>query len=342
MHTIHYQNLNSIVKDPSAYRRKYLSESTGFVADIQSRLIQDLILFPDLVSDKYILNVAPPENADVRRYLEDYSYHVRHKMNSAGEISTDTLTLIKGNILRQMRIEGDDVQPFLAAAEKEMKYFEFLIAVKGRVKIEKDVFEEGKTLSETHEYFLTEVLRKNQIASLNSIAANPFKSAISLPSDDDGKLLPTNFTNEVVSIYNHLTSLFSYQLNSKILGNRKSLTISSYINQICFNKDEKTLEIVILKKFDNVLAFAEYFKTSDERLNLGINLLIIKQLFPEFVVSCKYAVYDESQAYSFPVSLVTQTEIIKEAIRALDIYHYHNSTKKYNMPYKYLINEIQL
>lgn len=340
MPTLTYQKIHSILADPRRFYEQYVQGYSQEQRSYLEELIQDLVLFPNVVNDKYTIKKTWPCTVKQKLFIATLADTMRRHLSQNGEITETQVSIIVQDAYNVSRPE-EDFPVFLAQMPNYMEQVAYAIKIRESSAIigEEELIKANTTVKK-HEKFLNTVFKRPEDSLPFANRTTVFGKFMTSNLDDENAPLYTCYEYGNIQCFTNQLIMHHCQANIRTLGLRKPVELLVDIPYMEYDKIAKASIVTFTEVVDDVTKYTKEFKTSPLRTKYGLLLKIFKDIdvFPILRV----AVMDELSHYVFEFSEKTQKELLEEVEKGIDLYFYHQNTKNYTLPYEYIAKKVQL
>lgn len=314
-----------------------------------NRLIENYIIeslfFKDRADDKYIVEVKYPiEDEKVKTYHDEFTQKCSKILRSHGEITENEIEYSNNFALVLARITQEDVNKAIKGKEKEIEdYISYQY-----IKYTKNIISQelNTNANEIIKKYRNHILSQFQVFGNTDDNKNHLlKNYISKITDEEGLEL-----NNIVRAENGLVIInpcFNYDLATRVGTGRQLIKANFQPNLVHVDEVNKKIEILYLKVCSDIFKYHSEFKEDILYYEIGLQELVLKQIlkdkeFKNYSCNTSVMCIDSNNLYVFNIKDLTLKNCKINVESLIDDYFFHTLTKKYNMPKKYLNNEVYL
>jgi hypothetical protein len=342
--------LDLFSKDLSTFALKHIKG--GYVPEPEEvkdydnlkALLQTYIFESDLVQEKFIVEVAGPEDVGLDKYLIRLAKYVNSELRNGNEdgVNIDELKVMAYH-------DSMPIIPFeqmLKNASAWEDYFSYLLMKDERVLIKASQIEDAKKYagiflkdmdfsSFYHKYAKTSTTTGLLPPEAPSILNTTMKSSF----NEKGKVSRAYTFAEDDNYY-----ILRNLQGSVPIPTSPSTLVFCPINFLIVEKKTKNTMSIMFDVVDSITNFPSFFERNTLDLTVGLNHLYLTQ--PNFElgkITHYFAVADDAgRSYSFKVTDKTIEKSIQKINKIVKKYAWHRKSKNWSLPYEFATKSVTL
>ncbi len=315
-----YSSMNKLLFSPKLFYKDYILGEKEIRTDkhlVEGKLLHCLMFEPNKLEEKFKILPEKTPSDNVRKVL--------YRLNQLSDLDQDLL------------LDSDEWAGIILAVLEDQNLYQSLKKDEARLaKIQtKDNQLYWKFISNPNVDIVdTKTLEKCK-NKLQYLLGNKDIQDIHISCNSK-----SNFELDPVSVYRE--KYLECNLDDHLFG------LKGYVDYYKIDEENKTVTICDLKTTGKSISdFNETVDYYNYWLQAAIYSILVyenhKDIVKDFEIIFKFIVIDTyNQVYSFTVSDTTYQKWMENTSATLKIVDYHYTNQEYNLPFKFLINEINL